>query len=130
MFRFFGRGFLNLLFSSWERWLRSKYHSKKVIIDGITFDSLKEGNYYTKLKLLQKSEVIKDLELQKEYLLQEKFKINGKTRREITYKADFTYITTEDNKIHVVDTKGFTTEDYKIKKKMFEYKYGIELEEV
>lgn len=110
--------------------IRSKYHSKKVIIDGITFDSLKEGNYYTKLKLLQKSGVIKDLELQKEYLLQEKFKINGKTRREITYKADFTYITTENNKIHVVDTKGFRTEVYKIKKKMFEYKYGIELEEV
>lgn len=109
---------------------RSKYHSKKVIIDGIPFDSIKEGNFYIKLKLLQKSGVIKDLELQKEYLLQEKFKINGKTRREITYRADFSYISIEDDKLHVVDVKGFRTEIYRLKKKLFEYKYGIEIEEV
>lgn len=77
-----------------------------------------------------KQGIIQDLELQKEYLLQESFKINGKTRRKITYRADFSYISTEDNKLHVVDVKGFRTELYRVKKKLFEYKYGIEIEEV
>ena len=109
---------------------RSKYYSKKVIIDGIKFDSKKEGEYYLKLKMLEKANVIKNLELQKEYELQPSFKLNNKTRRKITYKADFSYITTEDDKLHVVDVKGYRTDVYMIKKKMFEYRYGIELEEV
>ena len=70
------------------------------------------------------------MELQKEYILQDKFKINGKTRRKITYRADFSYVLAEDDTIHVVDVKGFKTELYKLKKKLFEYKYGIEIEEV
>ena len=109
---------------------RSKYYSKKVIIDGIKFDSKKEGEYYLKLKMLEKANVIKNLELQKEYELQPGFKLNNKARRKITYKADFSYITTEDDKLHVVDVKGYRTDVYMIKKKMFEYRYGIELEEV
>lgn len=109
---------------------RSKYYSKKVVIDGIKFDSKKEGEYYQKLKILEKQGIIKDLELQKEYILQDKFKINGKTRRKITYRADFSYFSTEDNKLHVIDVKGFKTDLYKLKKKLFEYKYGIEIEEV
>ena len=113
--------------------LRNKFFSKKVTIDGITFDSKKEGNEYLRLKELEKKGLIRDLERQKEYVLQEKFKIGNKTRRPITYKADFVYTTTEDNKYHVVDVKSpYTRKDkvYKIKKKLFEYKYGIELEEI
>ncbi len=113
--------------------LRSKFFSKKVTIEGITFDSKKEGNYYLKLKELEKEGKIKDLELQKEYVLQDKFKLGGKTRRQITYKSDFTYVSVEDNKLHVVDIKSpYTAKDkvYRLKKKLFEYKYGIELEEI
>ena len=109
---------------------RSKYYSKKVIIDGIKFDSKKEAEHYQKLKILLKQGIIKDLELQKEYLLQDKFKINGKTRRKITYRADFSYVSCEDGRLHVVDVKGFKTELYKLKKKLSEYKYNIEIEEV
>ena len=108
----------------------SKYFSKKVIVDNIKFDSKKEANRYSELKLLLKAGRIKDLELQKEYVLQDSFKINNKTRRKITYKADFTYITTSDDKLHVEDVKGFKTDVYMLKKKMFEYKYKIELEEI
>ena len=112
---------------------RSKFFSKKVVVEGITFDSKKEGEYYLKLKELEKKGTIKDLELQKEYILQDKFKIGKKTRREIKYKADFKYISTEDDKLHVVDVKSpYTAKDkvYRMKKKMFEYRYGIELEEI
>lgn len=100
------------------------------MVDGITFDSRKEAEYYQKLKLLEKSGKIKDLELQKEYILQDNFKLGKKTIRKITYRADFSYVSVEDDKLHVVDVKGYRTEVYRIKKKMFEYKYGIELEEI
>lgn len=108
----------------------SKYNSTKIKVDNIEFDSKKEANYYLKLKMLLKSGEIKDLELQKEYILQDSFKINKKTRRKITYKPDFSYISTSDNKLHIVDVKGFKTEVYKLKKKLFEYKFGVEIEEV
>lgn len=108
----------------------AKYHNKKVSYDGYTFDSIKEKNYYIKLKLLDKAGKIKELELQKEYELQPSFKLNNKTSRKITYRADFTYKTTEDNKIHVIDVKGFKTDVYRLKKKLFEYRYGIEIEEI
>lgn len=108
----------------------NKYHNKKILFDGHNFDSIKEKNYYIKLKALEKAGLIRNLELQKEYLLQESFKLNGTTRRKITYKSDFSYISTQDDKIHVVDVKGFRTEVYRLKKKMFEYKYKIELEEI
>ena len=108
----------------------NKYHNKKIIIDGHKFDSKKEANYYNQLKLLQRAGLIRDLELQKTFILQPSFKLNNKTRRNITYKADFTYFSNEDDKIHVIDVKGFKTDVYNIKKKMFEYKYGIEIEEI
>lgn len=107
-----------------------KYHNKKVEYDGYTFDSIREKNYYIKLKLLEKAGKIKELELQKEFELQPSYKLNNKTSRKITYRADFTYKTTEDDKIHVIDVKGYRTDVYKLKKKLFEYKYRIEIEEV
>ena len=108
-----------------------KYHNKKVIYDGYTFDSIKEKNYYIKLKLLEKAGKIKELELQKEFELQPSYKLNNKTIRKITYRADFTYKTADDDRLHVIDVKGskkIITEAFKIKKKLFEYKYGIEIE--
>lgn len=108
----------------------AKYHNKKINYDGYTFDSIKEKNYYIKLKLLEKAGKIKELDLQKEFELQPSYKLNNKTSRKITYKADFTYKTTQDDKMHVVDVKGFRTDVYRLKKKIFEYKYKIEIEEI
>lgn len=109
---------------------QNKYKNKKVVCDGIKFDSAKERNYYLKFKIMEEAGIIKDLELQKRFILQKGYTINGKKRREISYKADFCYITTKDDKLHVVDIKGFKTDVYKLKKKLFELKYGIELEEL
>lgn len=108
----------------------SKYCSRKVIIDGIKFDSKKEGNRYLELKLLLKAKKIRDLELQKKFELQPKYKINNKTIRAISYIADFVYWDISKNEMIIEDTKGFKTEVYKLKKKLFEYKYGIEIKEV
>lgn len=106
----------------------NKYYNKKCIYKGITFDSLKERNHYIILEHLEKTGQIKDLKRQVKFELQPKFTINGKTIRSITYIADFTYI--KDDKLVVVDTKGFRTDVYKLKKKMFEYQYNIEIKEV
>ena len=109
----------------------SKYHSKKVIVDGIEFDSKKEAKRYSELKLLERAGEIKELELQKVFELQPSFKKNGKTYRKTTYKADFYYFNNRIGKYIVEDVKGFKTEVYKLKKKMFEYKYNdLELREL
>lgn len=106
-----------------------KYYNKKVIIDGIKFDSQKEGNYYLKLKMLKKTGKIKDLKLQFPFVLIETFKLNDKTYRKMKYIADFVYYDDKD-KLHVVDTKGFRTKEYELKKKLMAWKYGIEIEEI
>ena len=112
---------------------QNKYHNKKVVYDSIKFDSIKEKNYYLTLKYLEKAGIIKDLELQKEYILIDKFTLNGKTYRKTSYFADFTYFNTKDNKTHVIDVKSEITRKndvYKLKKKLMAYKYNIEIEEI
>ena len=107
----------------------NKYHNKKVIIDGIKFDSQKEGQYYLKLKMLEKAGKIRDLRLQVPFVVLETFKVDDRTYRKTKYIADFTYFDDKD-KLHVVDVKGFRTKEYELKKKLMVWKYGIEIEEV
>ena len=109
----------------------NKYSNKKVILDNIKFDSKKESNRYVELKMLEKAGLIKELELQKEFILLPSFKKNGKTYRKTTYKADFYYFDNHLGKYIVEDVKGFKTDVYKLKKKLFEYRYpDLELLEV
>ena len=105
----------------------NKYKNKKIIYNGIKFDSIKEKNRYLTLKMLQKANYIKELELQKKFELQENFTDNtGKKQRAITYIADFYYY---DNKLKYYvaeDVKSKATREdkvYRIKSKMFMYKY-------
>lgn len=100
-----------------------KYHNKKIIVDDIKFDSLKEAKRYQELKILEKAKEITELRLQVKFELQPSFKKNNKTIRKIEYIADFTYFDNKLNKYIVEDTKGYRTEVYKLKKKLFEYKY-------
>lgn len=109
---------------------KNKYNNTKVEYKEIKFDSIKEMKHYQLLEYLQKIGEIKELKLQVPYELIPTYKINGKTIRKCVYIADFVYFDTKDNRIHVVDTKGFRTDTYKLKKKLFEYKYGVEVEEV
>lgn len=110
--------------------LVSKYHNKKVIYDGITFDSIKEKNRYIELKLMERAGLIKDLKLQYEFELQPAFILNKKKIRKISYIADFYYFDNKLNDYIIEDTKGMRTEVYKIKKKMFQYRYKKEIKEI
>ena len=104
---------------------RNKYGNIKTEVDGIKFDSKKEAEYYCQLKLLKQAGEIKDFGLQPRYELQPTFKKNGVTHRSITYVADF-IVDWADGTTEVIDvksSKSFKTQVYRIKKKMFEYKY-------
>ena len=120
-----------------------KYHSKKTVIDGITFDSKKEAERYSELKLFERCGAISNLELQKVYELipaqyefYERYGKNGNRLKDgkkcieksCVYKADFVYI--ENGKTVVEDVKGFRTKEYKIKKKLMLYIHGIKIKEV
>lgn len=99
----------------------NKYRNKKIQIDRYVFDSIKEGQRYRELTLLEKAGKISNLELQPKFLLQESFRKNGKTYRKIEYVADFQYI--ENGKTIVEDVKGMQTDVFKLKHKLFEKKY-------
>lgn len=105
----------------------NKYHNKKCIYKDMIFDSKKERDYYIVLEMMLKNNQITDLKTQVKFELQPSFKFNGKTIRSINYIADFTYV--KDEKLIIVDTKGYRTEVYKLKKKMMQYK-GLEIKEI
>ena len=98
-----------------------KYHSRKTEIDGILFDSKAEAERYLELKAMQDAGEITELKLQPVYELIPTFRKNGKTYRRTVYKADFSYI--QNGQLIVEDFKGFKTDVYKLKKKLFEFHY-------
>lgn len=100
----------------------TKYKAKKIIHDGITFDSKIEGDYYLYLKQQKEKGYIKDFELQPEFILQPKFEKDGKKYHPIKYKADFRIIH-NNGLTEVVDIKGMETQVFKLKKKMYIYHF-------
>ena len=96
---------------------KNKYGNKKVVIDGISFDSTKEGRYYETLKLLKKSGHIIN------FYMQVPFRLPGK----ITYWLDFLVIW-KDGIIKHVDCKGVSTRVFLNKKKQVEEIYNIKIE--
>lgn len=100
----------------------SKYNSKKVTVNGIVFDSKMEAEYYLHLVDLKVKGIVEVIELQPKFLLQEAFTKRGIRFRKIEYWADFK-VTYSDGHIEIVDVKGVETEIFKIKKKLFEYKF-------
>jgi len=101
-----------------------KYNSYTVVIDNVSFDSVMESRFYLRLLEMKAAKQIKSFSMQVTYELQPKFKdkVSGKTVRAITYIADFV-VTDADDQVIVVDVKGKETDVFKIKKKMFQYKY-------
>lgn len=104
----------------------NKYGNKKVIYKDISFDSVIEKNYFVYLEELKGEGVVKEIELQPKFVLLEPFEKNEKKYRAITYLADFTVLYT-DGHSEVVDVKGFVTETFAVKRKMFEQRYPHEL---
>ena len=107
----------------------NKYHNRKIIKDGMTFDSVKEYRRFCELLLLEKAGAITGLECQTPFELIPTQRINGKVvERACTYKADFTYYLPDKTWV-VEDTKGYKTPEYKIKKKLMLRVFGIQIKE-
>lgn len=105
---------------------KAKYGNKKVVNDGITFDSKMEAKYYGHLKLLQAQGIVTSFELQPKFVLLPKFEKNGKKYREIGYTADF-MVHYADGHSEVVDIKGMVTQQFELRKKLFDYRFPHEL---
>lgn len=118
----------------------SKYHSKKITIDGNTFDSRKENRRFCELSLLQRAGAITDLQRQVEFELipaqrePDTIGVRGGVKKgktlelAVKYVADFVY--KENGKTIVEDTKGFKTKDYIIKRKLMLWVHGIRIKEI
>lgn len=107
---------------------RNKYHAKKVELDGMVFDSMKEAARWRELVLEQRAGVIKDLRRQVKYELIPPHTGRIRNERACNYIADFVYA--KDGYVVVEDAKGVRTEVYKIKRKLMRDRYNIEIREV
>ena len=126
----------------------AKFNNRKIEIDGIKFDSKHEAQRYCELKLLQRGGVIKDLELQKKFVLipsqyapdeivtlksgKQKIVKGRCLERECAYFCDFAYTEVKSGRQVVEDAKSpiTRTPEYRIKKKLMLYRYGIIVKEV
>lgn len=108
-----------------------KYHNRKTVVNGHTFDSKKEAKRYSELLLLERAGAIHDLRTQVKYVLipSQRSKETGKViERECSYKADFVY--TEGGETVVEDVKGYRTKEYIIKRKLMLHVHGIRIREI
>lgn len=118
----------------------SKYHAKKVVIDGIKFASKKEGDRYKFLLAALQAGEIDNLQMQvKHNLLPAQYEIgtfnkNGVLKRgkclerQVDYISDFEY---DANGKHVIeDVKGVLTKEYILKRKMLLFFKDLRIREV
>lgn len=103
-----------------------KYHARKISVDGISFDSKAEADYYCHLKILLKARKIDGFCRQARFVVTEGR--NGEKGTE--YVTDFV-VFFPDGTYRIVDVKGVKTEVFKLKIKSLREKYPklkIELE--
>lgn len=126
-----------------------KYNNRKIIVDGITFDSKKEAKRYKELKTLERAGVIQKLQRQVKYVLipaqyertssvyvkgnnKGKPKKGRLVERECAYYADFVYL--QNGNVIVEDVKGYRNGQaynlFVIKRKLMLYVHGIAIKEL
>lgn len=104
---------------------RNKYGNRHVVIDGIKFDSVREGAYYAELKLREKAGEVADVELQKPFVLT----INGQLIG--TWRSDFAFHDNVRRCYRVIDVKGGPlTREFQRTRRLMRALHGIEIEVV
>ena len=116
----------------------SKYHAVPTVVHGWRFDSKREAKRYQELLLLGRAGVIRNLELQPTFPLWG-YRVDeaGISYRCVgTYRADFRYEEHVDRTPSTVgwrdvveDVKGVRTAVYRLKKRMMDAQYGIQIRE-
>lgn len=127
-----------------------KYKNKKIMVNGIQFDSKKEAKRYQELKLMEDAGMISRLERQVEYVLipeqrefnareiytkgpkKGSFKPGKLLERKLVYVADFVYMM--NGKVIVEDVKGYRDGGayrvFVIKRKLMLYRFGLAVKEI
>jgi hypothetical protein len=111
-----------------------KYKNKKIMVNGIQFDSKKEAKRYQELKLMEDAGEITKLERQVKFdLLPNQKDPDGKViERKVQYVADFVYM--KNGKVCVEDVKGYRDGGayrvFVIKRKLMLYRFGLHVIEI
>lgn len=119
----------------------NKYNNRKVFVDGVQFDSVKEGRRWRDLLLMEQSGIIDNLRRQVTYTLIPPQDIRDRrtgkhlrTERAVKYVADFVYTDNRDGQTIVEDVKGYKGGTayalFKLKKKLMLYLFQIEVMEI
>ena len=111
----------------------SKYRNKKTVLDGITFDSMREAARYQELRALAARGVIEDFRHQAPFVLAPGVRFSDEKRAKpaLRYVADFAYKL--DGRLVVEDVKSKVTAGaaaYRIKRHLMLSVHGIEVKEV
>lgn len=112
----------------------TKYHNRKTVVDGMTFDSKKESKRYQELVLLERGKEIYNLQTQVRFELIPTQKVGGKTvERPVHYVADFVYHRASDDQMVVEDVKSEATRKlpaYILKRKLMLFREGLQIHEI
>lgn len=104
---------------------KAKYRNVRVVIDGIKFDSKREGAYYAELKIRERAGEVSAVELQTPFAL-----VGPDGTLISTYKADFCFWDHTADRFRVIDVKGVETKEFRMKKRLMKSLKGIEIEVV
>ena len=120
----------------------SKYHSRKITRNGITYDSVKEYKRHCELLLLEKAGAITELRRQVEFVLIPAQRepdsigkrggvIKGKTiEQAVKYVADFVYTENGEKIVEDVKSPATKTDVYIVKRKLMLWVHGIRIKEI
>ncbi|WP_395451167.1 DUF1064 domain-containing protein [Aminobacter sp. UC22_36] len=104
---------------------RNKFGAKRTVLDGQTFDSKAESDYYAVLKLREKAGEVSGVEMQRPFAL-----IGPDGLLIATYRCDFAFWDHVEDRFRVIDVKGVETPVFKLKQKLMKSLLGINVEVV
>lgn len=117
-----------------QRSRRSKYGAEPCEVEGLRFDSKKEGARYADLRLLEKVGAIRELEPSPERPMKPKYDLIASNGEVIGhYTGDFRFFDVRSGQVVVEDVKSPQTRKntaYRLRKRLLRACWGIEIREI
>lgn len=107
-----------------------KYKNQRVEYQGEKFDSKAELANYQRLQQQERHGVIRELTRQVSFVLAPGAIVQGKRKRALTYRCDFTWVRVNDGQMVVADVKGQLTQAYVIKRHLMKVIHGVDILEL
>lgn len=103
--------------------IRNKFNNTKTVYNGNKYDSKREAEKAMELDMLKNNGDVLEWTPHPKYLIIPRYLMkNGKVARPAYYIPDF-WVKYADGTEVIIDIKGFITPEFKLKKKMWEYRY-------